>query len=141
MPRRWCATGSVAGSVYVASRVGSNYSGDVARSTERWDLKNSLDWKWEKKAGLKDGRFSRESVEAVGYKGKLCMVNVKGNAVKEGAIYDVESDLWEDMPEGMLAGWNGPVATMDEMVMYVVDEAKGALSMYDANRVGAAERG
>ena len=134
MPRRWCATGSVAGSVYVASGVGSNYSGDVARSMERWDLKNSSDSKWEKKAGLKDGRFSRESVEAVGYKGKLCMVNVKGNAVKEGAIYDVESDRWEDMPEGMLAGWNGPVATMDEMVMYVVDEAKGALSMYDAKK-------
>ncbi|GMY23619.1 F-box/kelch-repeat protein SKIP25-like [Fagus crenata] len=130
VPRRWCATGSVAGSVYVASGVGSNYNGDVARSMERWDL----NLKWEKKVGLKDGKFSREAVEAVGYRGKLCMVNVKGNTVKEGAIYDVESDKWEDMPIGMIAGWNGPAATMDEMVMYVVDEAKGRLSKYDAKK-------
>ncbi|MBA0618572.1 hypothetical protein Godav_027892 [Gossypium davidsonii] len=131
-PRRWCVTGSAQGAVYMASGVGSHYQGDIARSMERWDLnKKRESWGWENKAPLKDGRFSREEVEAVGYRGKLCMVNVKGNAVKEGAVYDVELDKWEEMPQGMVAGWNGPAATMDEDVIYVIDEVKGRLSKYD----------
>ena len=100
---------------------------------EEWDLKRKV-WKWEKKAALKDGRFSREAVEAVGYRGRLCMVNVKGNGAKEGVVFDVESDRWTEMPEGMVAGWNGPAAgTMDEMEMYVVDQNKGALSKYNGD--------
>lgn len=75
---------------------------------------------------IRDGRFSREAIEAVAYKGKLCMVNVKGNAVKEGVVYDMESDRWEEMPEGMVAGWKGPAAAAaEEAEMYVVDECKG----------------
>ena len=69
--------------------------------------KKEKEWIWEKMAGLKDGRFSREAVEAIGYRGKLCMVNVKGNAIKQGGVYNVAMNQWEDMPEGMLAGWNG----------------------------------
>ncbi|XP_031390666.1 F-box/kelch-repeat protein SKIP25-like [Punica granatum] len=135
VPRRWCATGSVGSRVFVASGVGIHYRGDVARSMEEWDLrKDSKEWKWESKAGFKDGRFSREAIEAVGYGGKLCMVNVKGNAIKEGALYDVETDQWEEMPQGMVAGWNGPVAAMDESTMYVIDEADGALSQYDGEK-------
>ncbi|GMI78977.1 KAR-UP F-box 1 [Hibiscus trionum] len=134
-PRRWCAAGSVRGVLYMASGVGSLYKGDVARSLEQLDLKKKREnWRWENKAQLKDGRFSREAVEAVGYRGKLCMVNVKGNAVKEGAVYDVGLDKWEDMPQGMVAGWNGPAAAMDEDVIYVVDEVKGSLSKYDGER-------
>ncbi|KAK8593914.1 hypothetical protein V6N13_042533 [Hibiscus sabdariffa] len=134
-PRRWCATGSVGGVLYMASGVGSLYKGDVARSLEQWELnKKRENWRWESKAQLKDGRFSREAVEAVGYRGKLCMVNVKGNAVKEGAVYDVGLDKWEDMPQGMVAGWNGPAAAMDEDVIYVIDEVKGSLSKYDGER-------
>ncbi|KAA3476265.1 F-box/kelch-repeat protein SKIP25-like [Gossypium australe] len=134
-PRRWCVTGSARGVVYMASGVGSHYQGDIARSMERWDLnKKRESWGWENKAPLKDGRFSREEVEAVGYRGKLCMVNVKGNAVKEGAVYDVELDKWEEMPQGMVAGWNGPAATMDEDVIYVIDEVKGRLSKYDGEK-------
>jgi hypothetical protein len=34
----------------------------------------------------------------------------------------------------MVAGWRGPVAAMDEEVMYVVDEAKGVLRKYDPER-------
>ncbi|XP_077234806.1 KAR-UP F-box 1 [Tasmannia lanceolata] len=127
-PRRWCASGSASGSVYVASGVGSDYSSAVARSAERWDLKKPA---WEKVAQLKDGKFSREAVEAVGVKGKLCMVNVKGNAAKEGAVYDIETDLWEDMPAGMLAGWKGPAAAMEEKVIYVVEEGEGVLREYN----------
>lgn len=112
--------------------VGSYYRGDVARSLEQWDLNRKIEsWGWENRAQLKDGRFSREAVEAVGYRGKLCMVNVKGNAPKEGAVYNVELDKWEAMPCGMVAGWNGPAATMDEDVIYAVDEVKGSLSKYD----------
>ncbi|XVF30626.1 hypothetical protein REPUB_Repub16aG0074800 [Reevesia pubescens] len=134
-PRRWCATGSARGVVYMASGVGSHYKRDVARSMEQWDLNKKIEiWGWENKAELKDGRFSREAVEAVGYRGKLCMVNVKGNAAKEGAIYNVELDKWEDMPRGMVAGWNGPAATMDEDVIYVIDEVKGSLSKYDGEK-------
>ncbi|XP_059633730.1 F-box/kelch-repeat protein SKIP25-like [Cornus florida] len=132
-PRRWCITGSVNGTVYIASGVGTHYQGDVGRSLLKWDMKkNNDEWNWENMATLKDGRFSREAVEAVGYRGKLYMVNVKGNAVKQGAVYDVEMDRWEEMPERMVTGWNGPAAVMDgEDVMYVVDEAKGVLSKYD----------
>ncbi|XP_022744780.1 F-box/kelch-repeat protein SKIP25-like [Durio zibethinus] len=134
-PRRWCATGSSQGVVYMASGIGSHYNRDVARSMEQWDLnKKSENWGWENKAQLKDGRFSREAVEAVGYRGKLCMVNVKGNALKEGAVYNVEYDKWEDMPRGMVAGWNGPAATMDEDVIYAIDEVKGSLSKYDGEK-------
>lgn len=130
IPRRWCAAGSVGGAVYIASGVGQHYRGDIGRSMEEWDLKND-NWKWEKKAQLRDGRFSREATEAVGFKGKLCMVNVKGSGAKEGAVYEVESNKWKEMPAGMLAGWNGPAATMNEDEMYVVDETRGTLNKYD----------
>ncbi|TQE09010.1 hypothetical protein C1H46_005393 [Malus baccata] len=142
-PRRWCATGTVGGKVYVASGIGSNYRGDVARSMEEWGMKKKkkeASSSWVKKAGLKDGRFSREAVEAIGYRGKLWMVNVKGNARKEGAVYDVENDTWQDMPQGMIGGWNGPAAASinddddddhNHDVMYVVDESTGVLSKYD----------
>ncbi|KAL3815187.1 hypothetical protein ACJIZ3_016455 [Penstemon smallii] len=132
-PRRWCVAGSIHGAVYVASGKGAQYHGDVARSLERWDMpKKDIEWNWEKRASLRDARFSREAVEAMGYKGKLCMVNIKGKAVKEGTIYDVVKDQWEDMPRGMLAGWNGP-ATVDDNEMYVVDQENGSLSKYDAD--------
>lgn len=82
-------------------------------------------------AKLRDGKFSREAIEAVGWKGKLCMVNVKGDAAKEGIIYDVERDSWEEMPAGMLAGWRGPAAAMEEETIFVVDESRGWLKKYD----------
>lgn len=131
-PRRWCALGVARGSIYVASGIGAQFSIDVARSLEKWDLNGKSGEVWEKKTGLKDGRFSRDAIDAVGWRGKICMVNVKGNAAKEGIMYDVENDEWNDMPEGMLLGWRGPVAAMDEEVMYAVDEARSALSRYDA---------
>lgn len=123
----------------MASGIGSQFSSDTARSLEKWDLnekitnKNDeyLGWEWEKKSGLKDGRFSREAIDGVGWRGKLCMVNVKGDAAKDGVIYDVEKDMWEKMPVGMISGWRGPVAAMDEEVMYAVDEGKGVLRKYD----------
>lgn len=122
----------------MASGIGNQFSIDVARSLEKWDLHNNKEKKssngaeWEKKTALKDGRFSREAIDAVGWRGKLCMVNVKGDAAKEGVVYDVEEDAWKEMPEGMLSGWRGPVAAMEEEVMYVVDEVKGALRKYVA---------
>ncbi|KAK6116941.1 hypothetical protein DH2020_049316 [Rehmannia glutinosa] len=132
-PRRWCAAGASRGSVYVASGMGSHYNTDVARSIEKLDLEYSQKsgderrrrWVWREMGKLKDGKFSRDAIEAVGWRGKLCMVNVKGDAAKEGIIYDVETDCWEEMPEGMLAGWRGPAAAMDEETIYVVDESKG----------------
>ncbi|CAN4128294.1 unnamed protein product [Withania somnifera] len=138
-PRRWCAAGASHGVVYIASGIGSSYNPEVARSVEKWDLNNNnnnnnnstKDGKWEKMNGLKDGKFSREAIEAVGWRGKLCMVNVKGDAAKEGIIYDVGSDKWHEMPEGMLMGWRGPAAAMDEEIIYTVDESKGALKKYD----------
>ncbi|KAL1354147.1 F-box/kelch-repeat protein SKIP25-like [Arachis hypogaea] len=128
-PRRWCAAGVCRGAVYVASGIGTHFSLNVARSMEKWDTQKNGS-QWEKKTALKDGRFSREAIDAVGWKGKLCMVNVKGDAAKEGVVYDVEKDLWKEMPEGMLAGWRGPVAAMDEEVMFVVDEVKGVVRRY-----------
>ncbi|KAG6596685.1 F-box/kelch-repeat protein SKIP25, partial [Cucurbita argyrosperma subsp. sororia] len=133
-PRRWCAAGALRGSVYVASGIGSFFSTDVARSVERWDLKKPRGGgrgDWEKVSGLKDRRFSRDAIDAVGWRGKLCMVNVKGDAPKEGLVYDLERDLWEEMPEGMVGGWRGPVAAMDEEEMYVVDEGGGCLRRYN----------
>ncbi|KAL2236165.1 UNVERIFIED_CONTAM: F-box/kelch-repeat protein SKIP25 [Sesamum indicum] len=132
-PRRWCAAGTTRGAVYVASGIGSHYNTDVARSVEKWDLTNQWQrgWIWEKMGKLKDGKFSRDAIEAVGWRGKLCMVNVKGDAAKEGIIYHVEKDSWEEMPEGMLAGWRGPAAAMEEETIYVVDESKGSLKKYD----------
>ncbi|KAE9596870.1 putative kelch-type beta propeller [Lupinus albus] len=132
-PRRWCALGTSCGAVYVASGIGTHYSNDVAKSLEKWDV-DKKNREWESKKGLKDGRYSREAIDAVGWRGKLCMVNVKGDAAKEGVIYDVEEDVWKDMPEGMLSGWRGPVAAMAEDVMYVVDEVKGCLKKYVAEQ-------
>ncbi|KAK6158622.1 hypothetical protein DH2020_005936 [Rehmannia glutinosa] len=137
-PRRWCAAGTSRGVVYVASGIGAHYDNDVARSVEKWNfdvqqdrLQNQRRWRWEKMAKLRDAKFSREAIDAVGWKGKLCMVNVKGVAAKEGIIYDVERDTWEEMPEGMLAGWRGPAAAMEEETIYMVDESKGWLKKYD----------
>lgn len=140
-PRRWCAAGASRSAVYVASGMGSHYKMDVAQSVEKWDLMSIKSdhpqrrlrrrWEWRKMGNLKDGKFSRDAIEAVGWRGKLCMVNVKGDAAKEGTIYDVERDCWEDMPEGMLVGWRGPATAMDEETIYVVDESKGALRKYD----------
>ncbi|XP_050222079.1 F-box/kelch-repeat protein SKIP25-like [Mercurialis annua] len=137
VPRRWCVTGAFNNTVYLASGVGLNFDGDVARSMEKWDMNGDKEnWKWEKMAELRDGRFSREAVEAVGYKGKICMVNVKGNAPKDGWVYDVEKMTWENMPIGMIAGWTGAAAaTVDgEELMYVVDETTGRLSEYDGEK-------
>lgn len=124
----------------MASGIGSHYNPDVARSVEKWDLggvngNGITNWKWEKIEGLmRDSRFSRDAIDAVGWNGKLCMVNVKGDAAKEGIIYNLEKDAWEDMPEGMLAGWRGPAAAMDEETIYVVDESKGVLKKYDSEK-------
>ncbi|KAG9139119.1 hypothetical protein Leryth_025414 [Lithospermum erythrorhizon] len=133
-PRRWCITGAVNGSIYVASGIGSGYQSDVAKSLEKWDMKQSeTEWKWEKMEDYKDGRFCREATEAIGLSkwDKLCMVNVKGNARKAGAVYNAKMSMWEEMPAGMLSGWTGPAAVEEEGdVVYVVDETKGALRRY-----------
>lgn len=83
---------------------------------------------------MKDGRFSREAVEAVGWRGKLCMVNVKGSGAKEGVEYDVGRDTWREMRGGMLEGWRGPACGLGEEEMYVVDERRGVLGRYDEGR-------
>lgn len=133
VPRRWCAAGSVRGAVYVASGVGTHFISDTARLAERWDLTRGRrgDGAWEKVKSLKDGRFSREAVDGVGWKGKLCMVNVDA---KEGAVYDTHLDEWFEMAEGMVAGWLGPAASMAEEVVYLVDQTKGVLRRYDEER-------
>ncbi|KAB1206549.1 F-box/kelch-repeat protein SKIP25 [Morella rubra] len=66
-----------------------------------------MGWLWKRKSGLRDTIFNREAIDAVRWKGKLCIVNVRSGAAKEGAMYDVEKDAWEEMPEGTLAGWRG----------------------------------
>uniref|UniRef100_A0A7N1A5G6 F-box/kelch-repeat protein SKIP25 n=1 Tax=Kalanchoe fedtschenkoi TaxID=63787 RepID=A0A7N1A5G6_KALFE len=133
-PRRWCVAGSSGGSVYVASGVGSQFKTSVARSVERWRFGEEGKSRWEEMRAMKDGRLSREAVEAVGCRGKLYMVNVKGNAVKEGFVYDTASDEWEEMKDGMLGGWRGPAAAIDEEEMYVVDERRGVLMRYEWER-------
>ncbi|XP_060207957.1 F-box/kelch-repeat protein SKIP25-like [Lycium barbarum] len=112
------------------SDIKSNRNQQQQRNNPTCGVKNK-GWKWEKLSGLKDGKFSREAIEAIGWREKLCMVNVKGDAAKEGIIYDIESDTWQEMPEGMLVGWRGPTAAMEEEIIYTVDESKGALRKYD----------
>ncbi|KAJ0450005.1 putative kelch-type beta propeller [Helianthus annuus] len=80
---------------------------------------------------LKNSKLCREPIDAIGWKGKLCMVNVKGDFTKEGFIYNLDSDEWAEMPVGMLGGWRGPVAAMEEATMYVVDESRGVLRRYN----------
>lgn len=104
---------------------------------EKWDFTRNPNGggEWEKKRDLRHGRFSREAIDAVGWRGKLCMVNVKGDAAaKEGIVYDVERDTWQEMPRGMLHGWRGPVGAMAETVMYGVDDANGALRKYNEEK-------
>ncbi|EXC35177.1 hypothetical protein L484_022730 [Morus notabilis] len=131
-PRRWCAAGSLRGSAYVASGIGSQFSQEVARTVERWDLERES--AWERVSDLKNGRFRRDAIDAVGWRGKLCMVNVQGGSMKDGVVYDAEKDAWEEMPAGMIGGWRGPAAAMDEEEMFMVDEAKGVLRRYDEER-------
>ena len=61
-------------------------------------------------------------------------MNVKGNAAKQGAVYSLKKNTWKDMKEGMVAGWRGPAASMAEEVMYMVDESKGTLKMYNEEK-------
>ncbi|XP_010540691.1 PREDICTED: F-box/kelch-repeat protein SKIP25 [Tarenaya hassleriana] len=136
-PRRWCAAGAHGDAVYVASGMGSQFSPDMARSAEKWAISGDAvrRHEWEKLKDLKDGRFSREAIDAVGWRGKLLMVNVRGDAVKEGAIYDVVKDTWQAMPADMLAGWKGPVAAMaPDETLYAVDETRGTVAKYDEER-------
>ncbi|KAL3619083.1 hypothetical protein CASFOL_036653 [Castilleja foliolosa] len=134
-PRRWCAAGASGRTIYVASGVGASYNSEVARTVDRWELDpkqgDHEHCEWRRMGSLKDVKFCRDAIEAVGWRGKLCMVNVKGDAAKDGIMYDVESDRWEKMPEGMLMGWKGPVAAMAEETIYAVDENKGLLKKYD----------
>ncbi|CAN6893798.1 unnamed protein product, partial [Brassica oleracea] len=130
-PRRWCATGACGGVVYVASGVGSQFSSTVAKSIEKLDLTDHNRSNWQKLREMRDSRFSREAIDAVGWRRKLLMVNVKGDAIKEGAIYDVVNDDWEAMPEEMAAGWRGPVAAMEEDALYSVDERNGTVRIYN----------
>lgn len=79
-PRRWCAAGASGDVVYVASGIGSHYNTEVARSVEKWDLKNNNnshfchkklwgfenDWRWERMGALKQEKFSRDAIDAVG---------------------------------------------------------------------------
>ena len=69
-PRRWCAVGTLGGAVYVAGGMGGSYSLEVAKTVERWDVRNDV---VEKKGRLRDVRMSREAIEAVGWRGKLWM--------------------------------------------------------------------
>lgn len=130
-PRRWCAVGSAAGAVYVASGVGSEYSSELARSAEKWDLKRAGSG-WEPLSPLRDGRFSREPIEMVFSNGKLCMVNSRGRGAKEGIIYDVGSNSWGEMPAGLLLGWVGPAAVVEDGgPIFVVDDVSGVLRRYE----------
>ncbi|KAK6947295.1 hypothetical protein RJ641_000768 [Dillenia turbinata] len=130
-PRRWCAAGAVSSSVYVSSGMGSHYQMDVACSVEKWDLNQiKTHQHWTKLGCLKDGKLCREAVDGVGWRGKLCMVMVKGDATKGGVVYDTERDVWEEMKEGMIGGWRGPAAAMNERVIYCVDQVKGVVRKY-----------
>ncbi|OAY79582.1 F-box/kelch-repeat protein SKIP25 [Ananas comosus] len=108
----------------------------LARSAALW---HPRDGAWAPLPPLRDGRFSRDAAEAVGARGKLCMVNLRGRGPKQGAVLDLRRRAWEPMPPGMLAGWSGPVAAAAgddddddaEAAMYVVDEGAGALRAYD----------
>lgn len=62
------------------------------------------------------------------------MVNVKGGTSREGVVYDIKSDTWQEMSKGMIGGLKGPAASMDEEVMYAIDVAIGALRRYDPER-------
>ncbi|KAJ3690891.1 hypothetical protein LUZ61_020055 [Rhynchospora tenuis] len=135
-PRRWCATGSLNGSVYLFSGVGSSeYNASLAKSAFKWDTtKNPCHWKWDPLAPLKDSTFCREAVETVYSNGRLCMVNLRGRCAKNGAVYNVRMDQWEDMPSGLLSGWTGPACADETGDIYVVDEAVGTLRVYQWGR-------
>ncbi|KFK44907.1 hypothetical protein AALP_AA1G318500 [Arabis alpina] len=141
-PRRWCVTGAYDGVIYVASGISSQFSTTVAKSIEKLDLNRNLNREkldqnrnnWEELREMRDSRFSREAIEAIGYKKKLLMVNVKGNAIKEGVIYDVVLDDWVSMPEEMLVGWRGPVTVTEEEKLYSVDESKGTVRIYEEEK-------
>ncbi|XP_023745542.1 F-box/kelch-repeat protein SKIP25 [Lactuca sativa] len=139
-PRRWCIAGTSRAAVFVASGIGSHYTQTVARSVEKWIFRetDSFDSKrkdsncvWKNMRSLRDGRLCREAIGAVGCKGKLYTINMKGSCGKEGLVYDVNCDSWSEMPAGMLDGWKGPAAAMDEETIYMVDESEGVLKKYD----------
>ncbi|XP_071738163.1 F-box/kelch-repeat protein SKIP25-like [Rutidosis leptorrhynchoides] len=99
------------------------------KNSESFGKNSSGDW--EKMQPLKHSKLCREAIDAIGWKRKLCMVGVKGDYAKEGFVYNLDSDEWSEMPAGMLGGWKGPAAAMDEEIIYVVDETKGVLKKYN----------
>ncbi|KAK3134544.1 hypothetical protein QOZ80_6AG0550550 [Eleusine coracana subsp. coracana] len=134
-PRRWCAAGAARGRVFVAGGVGAGYDAADARAGATWDpvaSPSSSSGGWESLPALKDGRFSRDAAEAVCSGGKVCMVSLRTRGAKEGAVFDLQTGRWEDMPPGMMAGWTGPSSSdSGEETIYVVDEERGALIAYD----------
>ncbi|GJN39326.1 hypothetical protein PR202_gb28437 [Eleusine coracana subsp. coracana] len=132
---RWCAAGAARGRVFVAGGVGAGYDAADARAGATWDpvaSPSSSSGGWESLPALKDGRFSRDAAEAVCSGGKVCMVSLRTRGAKEGAVFDLQTGRWEDMPPGMMAGWTGPSSSdSGEETIYVVDEERGALIAYD----------
>uniref|UniRef100_A0A0D9WU19 F-box domain-containing protein n=1 Tax=Leersia perrieri TaxID=77586 RepID=A0A0D9WU19_9ORYZ len=134
-PRRWCAAGAARGRVFLAGGVGAGYDPAVACSGATWNpASSSASASWEEIPPLRDGRFSRDAVDAVCAGGKVCMVNLRCiRGPKEGAVFDLAAGRWEDMPPGMLAGWKGPAAAAEDggETIYVLDEERGALTAYN----------
>lgn len=114
--------------MYAASGVGAHYTTRTARSVEKLDFDFKIR-SWEKLGELESEKMSRGAVGAVGWRGKLLVADV---AAKEGRVYEVKSDTWQEMPKGMIGGWRGPAAAMDEETLFALNESNGVLKRYDA---------
>ncbi|KAE8720582.1 Ankyrin repeat family protein [Hibiscus syriacus] len=73
---------------------------------------------------------------------RWCASGASGPAVfvASGIGSNFSSEM-EDLPEGMVAGWRGPVAAMDEEVLYAVDESKGVLTRYNQETIIGSDNG
>lgn len=124
VPRRWCACGTAAGKLMVASGCGRDWDMALSKSAEMYDPALR---KWFKIERLRTSSFSRMAISTVNYKGKLHMVS------SVGTIYDPMTGTWGDMPRGMKDGWSGQSVVVDGQLL-VLEGTSGRLKVYEEGK-------
>lgn len=130
VPRKWCVCGVVDEKVYVASGSGKDWSQELSKSAEVYNLEND---KWEALQNLSTSKFSGEAMNAVSNNNKLYFVSGRGVFSKEGVVYDIITQSWSEMSPGLKQGWKGPCVAVNGK-FYLIETPAGKLKVYAPER-------
>lgn len=130
VPRKWCVCGVADEKVYVASGSGKDWSQELSKSAEFYNLEND---KWERLQKLSTSKFSGEAMNAVLNNNKLYFVSGRGVFSKDGVVYDLGTNSWLEMSPGLKWGWRGPCVSVNGK-FYLLETPAGKLKVYVPER-------